>query len=177
MSRQTALTALAVLAPLVVVAGLLWFGRAHTPDPGRSLFGQSGEDALRLKSQLGTALLGVALAQVLLALWMYRGGVRADRVRLWHRVGGVVAFVLSLPIAQHCLLAYGVRFTDARVGVHSMAGCFLYGAFAAKVLLVQHGKLPGWALPVAGGALFCAIGLLWWTAALWFLNGFATPGF
>ncbi|MGW4382141.1 DUF6529 family protein [Kitasatospora sp. NPDC004531] len=174
---MSAQTALAVLAPLVITAGLLWFGRAHTPQAGRSLFGASGVDALRLKSQLGSALLGLALVQVLLALWMYRGGPSGHRVRLWHRLGGAAAFVLSLPIAQHCLLAYGVRFSDARVAVHSVAGCFLYGAFAAKVLLVRHGRLPGWALPAAGGALFCAVGLLWWTAALWFLNDYSTPGF
>ncbi|MFD5562757.1 DUF6529 family protein [Kitasatospora griseola] len=170
-------TVLAVLAPVAVVAGLFWFGRVHTPQPGRSLFGAAGVDALRLKSQLGSALFGLALVQVLLALWMYRGGHRAPRVRIWHRVGGAAAFALSLPIAQHCLLAYGVRFTDARVAVHSVSGCILYGAFAAKVLLVQHGRLPGWALPAAGGALFCAIGLLWWSAALWFLNGYSVPGF
>ncbi|MFD7642712.1 DUF6529 family protein [Kitasatospora sp. NPDC059795] len=174
---MSAPTVLAVLAPFAVVAGLLWFGRVHTPDPGRSLFGASGVDALRLKSQLGSALFGLALVQVLLALWMYRAGHLVRRVRLSHRLGGAAAFVLSLPVAQHCLLAYGVRFTDARVAVHAVAGCFLYGAFAAKVLLVRHGRLPGWALPVAGGALFCAIGLLWWTAALWFLNDYSTPGF
>ncbi|MDR3033553.1 MAG: DUF6529 family protein [Kitasatospora sp.] len=171
------LPVLALVAPLAVSLGLLWFGRAHVPDPGRSLFGASGQDALRLKSWLGTALLGLALVQVLLALGMYRRGPAARPVRRAHRVGGWLAFALSLPIAQHCLLAYGVQFTDVRVGVHSAAGCFLYGAFAAKVLLVRRGALPGWVLPVAGGALFCAVGVLWWAAALWYLNGYATPWF
>ncbi|MFD7730286.1 DUF6529 family protein [Kitasatospora phosalacinea] len=168
---------LAVLAPVAVALGLLWFGRVHVPDPGRSLFGASGEDALRLKSWLGSALFALALVQVVLALAMYRRGPAARPVRTGHRVGGWLAFALSLPIAQHCLLAYGVRFTDVRVGLHSAAGCFLYGAFAAKVLLVRHGGLRGWVLPVAGGALFCAVGVLWWSAALWFLNGYAAPGF
>lgn len=172
-----AATVVAVLAPLAVSLGLLWFGWAHVADPGRSLFGAAGVDALRLKSWLGSALFGLALLQVLLALWMYRGGGPVRRVRTGHRAGGWLAFALSVPIAQHCLLAYGVRFTDVRVGLHSVAGCFLYGAFAAKVLLVRHGRLPGWALPVAGGALFCAVGVLWWSAALWFLNGYAAPGF
>ncbi|RKE18387.1 DUF6529 family protein [Streptomyces sp. TLI_171] len=177
-SRSAAPLLLAMLAPVAISLGLLWFGWEHLPDPGRSLFGASGEDALRLKSWLGSALFGLALAQLVLALAMYRGsGQPARRVRTWHRVGGWLAFALSLPIAQHCLLAYGVQFTGWRVGLHSTAGCFLYGAFAAKVLLVRHGRLPGWVLPVAGGALFCAIGVLWWTAALWFLNGYAVPGF
>ncbi|MFB7010841.1 MULTISPECIES: DUF6529 family protein, partial [unclassified Streptomyces] len=34
----------------------------------------------------------------------------------------------------------------------------------------------GWALPLAGGALVTAIALIWYAAALWYLNGFQTPG-
>jgi uncharacterized protein DUF6529 len=54
-------------------------------------------------------------------------------------------------------------------------GCFLYGAFAAKVLLVHSRRLPGWALPVAGGALVTAVVVLWYSAALWYFNGFQLP--
>jgi hypothetical protein len=60
--------------------------------------------------------------------------------------------------------------------VHSITGCVLYGAFVAKVLVVRSRRLPGWALPVAGGALVTAIALVWYTAALWFFAGSA-PGF
>ncbi|MEV4558559.1 DUF6529 family protein [Kitasatospora sp. NPDC049285] len=176
MARLRAVSVLALLAPVAIALGLLWFGRVHVPDPARGLFGETGPDAYRLKSQLGCALFGLALIQVLLALWMYHGRRAVARVRTAHRVGGGLAFLVSLPIAQHCLLAYGVQFTDFRVGLHSLAGCFLYGAFAAKVLLVRHGGLPRWVLPVAGGALFCAIGVLWYTGALWFLNGYSAPG-
>ena len=48
-----------------------------------------------------------------------------------------VLFALSLPIAYHCITAYGVQTYSARVALHSLAGCFFYGAFAAKVLLVR----------------------------------------
>jgi hypothetical protein len=82
---------------------------------------------------------------------------------------------VTVPIAVHCLLAYGVRLTSARVAVHSLAGCFFYGAFVAKVLLVQSGRLPRWALPVVGGALAVILGVLWWTSALWYYNGFQLP--
>jgi hypothetical protein len=69
-----------------------------------------------------------------------------------------------------------VQLTDTRVAVHSLTGCALYGAFVAKVIVVRHRRLPGWALPVAGGALLCAIALLWYTAAFWYLNGLHAPG-
>ena len=35
---------------------------------------------------------------------------------------------------------------------------------------VHTRRLPGWALPVAGGLLFTAIVVLWWTGALWYLG-------
>ena len=60
-------------------------------------------------------------------------------------------FALTIPIALHYLIAYGVQLTSVRVAVHSLAGCFLYGAFVAKVLLVHTRRLPAWVLPVAGG--------------------------
>ena len=46
---------------------------------------------------------------------------------------GVAAILLTLPIAYHWILAYGVQtHIDRRVAVHSLAGCFLYGAIAAS---------------------------------------------
>src|SRR5689334_20894217 len=75
----------------------------------------------------------------------------------------------------HCLLAYSVQLTTARVAVHSLAGCFFYGAFTAKVLLVQSRRLPGWALPAAGGALAILVAVLWYTSALWYYNGYQLP--
>ena len=80
-----------------------------------------------------------------------------------------------MPIAVHCLLAYGVQLNSARVAVHSLAGCFFYGAFTAKVLLVQSRRLPGWALPAAGGALAILVAVLWYTSALWYYNGYQLP--
>jgi uncharacterized membrane protein HdeD (DUF308 family) len=96
-------------------------------------------------------------------------------VRLAHRVIGFGLFALTVPIAVHCLLAYGVQLTSLRVAVHSLAGCFFYGAFVAKVLLVQSRRLPGWVLPVAGGVLAVVVGVLWYTSALWYYNGFQLP--
>ena len=89
---------------------------------------------------------------------------------------GFAVFALTVPVAVYCLLAYGVQLTSPRVAAHSLAGCFLYGAFAAKVLLVHSGRLPGWALPAAGGALALTAVVLWYTSALWYYNGYRLPG-
>ena len=88
---------------------------------------------------------------------------------------GFIAVGVTLPVAIHCFVAYGVVLTDPRIMIHSIAGCVLYGAFVAKVLLVQSKKLPGWALPVAGGLLALLIALLWYTSALWYYNGYQVP--
>ncbi|MFJ2030644.1 DUF6529 family protein [Streptosporangium sp. NPDC087985] len=164
------LTAAAALALAVTVA-LYAFGRIHAPDYASSLFGLRGNDANLLKAQVGTALLGLALYQLILALWMYRrlpgAGAAPRPVPLAHRIGGAVLFALSLPIAYHCITAYGVQTHSTRVALHSLAGCFFYGAFAAKVLLVRSRRLPAWALPLAGGTLFTLIAILWSSAALW----------
>ncbi|MEV8093280.1 DUF6529 family protein [Kitasatospora sp. NPDC085879] len=170
-----------MLLPVAVTLGLYWYGRTHTPDYTSHLFGQQGDDANQLKAQLGSALFGLALVQLLLALWMYGRLPGAPRpaprpVPTIHRLVGLSAFLLSLPIAQHCLVTYGVQLSDPRVALHSITGCVLYGAFVAKVIVVRHRRLPGWMLPLAGGVLVGAIGLLWYSGALWLLNGYQAPG-
>ena len=163
-----------------VAVALYVAGRLHTPDYNFSLFGRVGLAAVALKSTLASIALGAAAVQVLLALWIYRKLPLAPtpprRLPLVHRILGFALFALTVPIAVHCLIAYGVQLTSPRVAVHSLAGCFFYGAFVAKVLLVQSRRLPGWALPVAGGALAVVVGVLWYTSALWCYNGFRLPG-
>jgi Family of unknown function (DUF6529) len=170
-----------VVAGLVagtVTAVLFVAGRLHQPDYAFSMF---GADPFRPKSLLASIALGLAGVQVLLALWLYRRLPLAPSppavVPTLHRVGGVVLFALTVPIAVHCLVAYGVQFTSARVAIHSVAGCFFYGAFAAKVLLVRSRRLPGWALPTAGGTLAVILGVLWCSSALWYYNGLQLPHF
>lgn len=176
MPRQARATAAAtaVLLPAAVFVALYWYGRVHTPDYLSSLFGRRGNEANDLKASLGTALFGLALVQLLLALWMYGrvpgAGAARRPVPTVHRVVGLLAFLLSLPIAYHCITAYGVQLTNTRVAVHSVTGCVLYGAFVAKVVVVRSRRLPGWTLPVAGGLLVAAITTLWYSAALWYLR-------
>src|SRR5262250_1707041 len=129
------------------VAGALFVaGRLHQPDYTFSMF---GADPFPPKSLLATIALVLAGVQVL--------------------------FAVTVPVAVHCLVAYGVQLTSLRVAIHSIAGCFFYGAFAAKVLLVHSRRLPGWALPVAGGMLAIVLGVLWYTSALWYYNGYQLP--
>lgn len=162
-----------------VAATLYVTGRVHIADPAASLFGRQYLAAVALKSLLASAVLGLAALQVLLALWMYRklplAGEPPRPVRRAHRLAGFALFALSLPVAVHCLIAYGVQLTSVRVAVHSLAGCFFYGAFAAKVLLVQARRLPGWVLPAAGGTLAVTVAVLWYSSALWFYNGYQLP--
>jgi hypothetical protein len=159
-----------------VAAAIYVAGRLNPPDYTFSLFGPA---PFGVKSLLATVALGLAVLQVLLALWIYRklplAGSPPRLVPTVHRVIGFVVFAVTVPIAVHCLIAYGVQLTSVRVALHSVAGCFFYGAFTAKVLLVQSRRLPGWALPVAGGTLAVVLGVLWYTSALWYYNGFQLP--
>jgi hypothetical protein len=177
---RPALVALAVLLPFAAGVGVYEWSSHVTPDYNAGLFGLHGPDTYELKARLGTALLSLALVQLGLALWMYGrvpGAGPAPRpVRTSHRITGLVAFLLSLPIAVHCITAYGFESTDTRVTIHSIGGCVLYAMFVAKVVIVRSRRLPGWVLPVAGGSLICGIALMWYTAALWVLNGETVPG-
>jgi Family of unknown function (DUF6529) len=159
-----------------VTAALYAAGRLHQPDYTFSLF---GADPIPPKSLLATIALALAGVQVLLALWIYRklplAGVPPRRVPLAHRLLGAGVFALTVPVAVHCLIAYGVQLTSPRVAIHSIAGCFFYGAFAAKVLAVHSRRLPGWVLPLAGGTLAIVVGVLWYTSALWYYHGYQLP--
>jgi Family of unknown function (DUF6529) len=150
--------------------------RLHQPDYMFSMF---GADPFRPKALPATIVLALAGAQVLLALWIYQTLPLAGRpprpVPVAHQVTGFVLFALTLPVAVCCLVTYGVQLTSPRVAIHSIAGCFFYGGFTAKMLLVYSRRLPSWALPVAGGTLAVIIGVLWYTSALWYYNGYQLP--
>ena len=169
---------LAVIGLLAVgvAAAIYVAGRLLQPDYTFSIF---GSDPIPPKSLLATVVLALAVLQVLLALWMYRklplAAAPPRPVPVAHRVTGFTLFALTVPVAVHCLIAYGVQLTSLRVAIHSIAGCLFYGAFTAKVLLVRSRRLPGWALPAAGGTLAIIAGILWYTAALWCYHGYQLP--
>jgi hypothetical protein len=53
---------------------------------------------------------------------------------------------------------------------HSLFGCFFYGAFVAKMLLLTRKGLPGWVIPIAGGLVFFVLVFIWLTSSFWFLQ-------
>ncbi len=166
---RTALV-VAVGAAVAVVLGV--YGRVHDPalEPLVSL-GFSG--MLQMKTWLATLALLLVLLQLGSALWMWRRlplGPPPAWVSQAHRWSGTVAFVVSLPVALHCLWSLGLDTSSPRVVVHGVAGCCFYGAYAAKMLGLRSSGLPSWALPVLGGLTFGLFVLLWLTSALWFFQ-------
>ena len=157
-----------------VAVALGVYGRVHTAAgfDGLPAFGFSGPGVF--KSWTASLVLVLAVGQVLGALWLYGRLPGAPPAPSWlgtaHRSSGALLFVLSLPVAFYCLYGLGFSPHPFKVNklVHSVAGCTFYGAFAAKVLFVHSRRLPGWALPLAGGTLFTAIVVLWWTGARWY---------
>lgn len=161
----------------LAMSGVLYIiGRAIVSTSSYSTVGLFGVTSpggvLALKSLLATIALALAVVQVGLGLWIYQKLPMAGRapkpIGMTHRVVGAVAVAFTLPVAIHCAIAYGVQLGQPRVLVHSIAGCFFYGAFLAKVLLVHSKRLPGWALPVAGGTLAVLLAVLWYTSAEWY---------
>jgi hypothetical protein len=164
------LVPLAIGAAVAVALGT--YGRVHDPTGVGVLFaGFSGAQAAKAWMASGVALL--ALVQLCSALVMY-GRVPAISAPSWtgqlHRWSGRGAFLLSVPIALHCLYALGLQSYDTRVLLHSLFGCFFFGVFTAKMLLLPQRGLPGWALPLAGGLAFSAVVGLWLTSSLWFFT-------
>src|ERR1035441_3743197 len=112
-----------VLVAAVVTTALAIFGLQHAPNCNTRLFGSAGPEAISLKSKIATGILGLALLQLLLVLWIYGqipGRATAPhQVRTIHRTCGIILFLATLPVAVHCMFAYGVQTTSARVTIHS----------------------------------------------------------
>lgn len=129
-------------------------------------------DPLHLKAWLATAALALAVSQVFTAAWIFRK--LPFRCPVWvapvHRWSGRVAFALTLPVAYNCIFLLGFQSTTDRVLAHSLLGCAVYGAFAAKILVVRLHRYPGWVLPAAGGLLFATLIGVWYTSAFWFFR-------
>ena len=145
----------------------------HVHDPSQELvFTLVFSSTIAMKVWLGTIALAFAVIQVTTALWVY--GKLPWSAPGWagslHRISGRLAFVVSLPVAYHCLWSLGFQDSNTRVLIHSLAGCVFYGAFAAKVTIVRSKTLPGLALPLAGGLVFATLVLAWYTSALWFID-------
>lgn len=162
----------AVGAAVAVALGV--YGRLHEPTGvAVSIAGFSGPQAV--KAWLTTVAILFALVQLASALAM-EGKLPARFAPPWaptlHRWSGRIAVLTMVPVAVHCLYALGFQLADPRVLIHSLLGCFFFGAFAAKMLVLTRQGLPGWALPVLGGLVFTGIVGLWLTSSLWFFTTF-----
>jgi hypothetical protein len=168
-----------LLVPLAIGAAvsvsLGAYGSLHTPTGvAVNVAGFSGP--ITVKVWLASAAAFFALVQLFSALVMY-GKVPRVKAPSWigraHRWSGRIAFALAIPVAMHCLYALGFQRYEPRVLIHSVLGCFFFGAFTVKMLILPKRGLPGWVLPLFGGLVFTALIGLWLTSSLWF---FATSG-
>ena len=160
----------ALAAGTAVCLGLGVYARLHVPS-GRALTTLGFSDLLHMKAWLTTAAVVIALGQVLSALRLYGRlgtGPASAWVHRWHRSGGAVAVLLTLPVAFHCAWSLGFGTYSTRVLVHSVLGCVFYGLFVAKMLALRIRRPPRWALPWLGGGLALMLAGLWTTSALWF---------
>ena len=172
-SNTWALLPLGVFALVALTVGLL--ARSQQTGDGEAqgtyielLF----TSTIHMKAWLATAVALLACAQLFTAAWIYRK-LPFDKpawVNPVHRWSGRLAFLISLPVAYHCIFRLGFQGEEGRVFVHSLAGCAFYGAYAAKVLIVRMRRYPVWVIPTAGGLLFTALITVWYTSAYWFFT-------
>jgi hypothetical protein len=158
-----------------VAVGLGVYGRLH--EPTFAAINVAGfSSGVAAKAWLATGAFLLALVQLGSAMVMY-GRIPRISAPSWigalHRWSGRLAVLLTVPVAVHCLYALGLQTGSVRVLVHSLFGCFFYGVFVAKMLILNRHDAPRWTLPALGGAVFTALVALWLTSAAWF---FGTSG-
>jgi mono/diheme cytochrome c family protein len=163
---------LAAFAIVSLTAGLL----ANHDPRSKGYFRLFFEDPIHLKAGFATAVVVLACFQLFTAAWIFRKlpWSRPAWVSPMHRWSGRLALVLTLPVAYHCIFKLGFQSPTTRVLAHSLLGCAVYGAFAAKVTIVRLHRFPRFVLPVAGGLLFAVLLGVWWTSAVWLYGQNAT---
>ena len=162
--RWLALPLLA-FALFALTAGLL----ANHEPRSKGYFRLFFSDPIHLKAGFATAAVVLACFQVFTAAWIFRKlpWAKPAWVNPVHRWSGRLAFAFTLPVAYHCIFKLGFQDPDARVLSHSLLGCAVYGAFAAKVTILRLHRFPRPVLPLAGGLLFATLIGVWYTSALW----------
>lgn len=160
------LVALAIGAAVSLALGA--YGRIHEPT-GQAINIAGFSSGIAAKAFLTTVALAFAVVQTVTASGlMGRIKLNGAWVAPLHRWSGRIAVAVTVPVAVHCLYALGFGTYDTRVLLHSLFGCFFYGAFVVKMLVLTRNDSPGWALPLMGGLVITGLTALWMTAALWF---------
>jgi hypothetical protein len=176
-ANRNGLAAVGLLGAAVAVA-MGAYAKVHEP-AGRPLFDLGFSGMLQMKTWLTTAAVLLLVVQLVTALWMWGRLPGAGAAPSWapvlHRWVGSTAFVLTLPVAFHCIWSIGFATYSTRALVHSMVGCLFYGAYASKMLALRARGLPSWAVPILGGTVLASLVLVWLTSALWFFTRAGVP--
>ena len=169
------LAAAAMGAAVAIALGL--YGRVHDPQTDLAIT-LGFTDTITMKVWLSSVSVLFALFQIFSALWLY-GRLPISSRPSWlihsHRISGRLAFLISLPVAYHCLYQLAFQDTTTRVLAHSLLGCLFYGAFATKVTLIHMPGRTGVWLPVIGGIVFAVLVATWVTSGLWFITTSGIP--
>jgi Family of unknown function (DUF6529) len=149
--------------------GLGVYGRLHTPS-GHAVDIAGFSSGAAAKAALASVVMALATVQAVTAMGLYgRIPLKGAWVGVVHRWSGRLAVLISVPVAVHCLYALGFQTYDGRVIAHSLFGCFFYGAFVFKMLILTRDDSPKWALPLAGGLVLTGLTALWMTGVFYFL--------
>ncbi|MER7167231.1 DUF6529 family protein [Micromonospora sp. NPDC000207] len=162
-----------LLAGSAVAVAMGVYGRLHEPTGiAVSVAGFSGP--MTVKVWLGTVAVVFAILQLVsaLAMWGKLGSFSPSWASTAHRWSGRIAFLVAIPVAVHCLYAVGFADYSLRAVAHSALGCFFFGAFTTKMLVLPKRDLPGWVLPVAGGLVFTALIGIFLTSSVWYFTTF-----
>jgi len=154
-----------LLTGCAVAVALGVYASEHRP-AGYALDIAGFSSPLYVKAWLTTIAAVLGVVQLLTAGRM-RDAAGAPWTRTVHRWSGRVAVLVTVPVVVHCVYALGFLTDSPRVLVHSTVGCFFYGAFVAKMLLLSRRDQPRWVVPVLGGALFTSLMVLWFSSSLW----------
>jgi hypothetical protein len=174
-SAESRAATVALLVPLVVgtavAAALGVFARVHDPT-GHAIDVPGFSSTLSVKTWLTTVAVALAIVQIVTAsgMWGRLGLGQATWTAPVHRWAGRLAVAATIPVVVHCVYAIGFESTTPRVLLHSLLGCFFFGAFVAKMLALPRRNLPGWALPVLGGLVATSLIALWLSSSLWYFS-------
>jgi Family of unknown function (DUF6529) len=173
MTRSHRLLLVPALLGMALSVLLGVYGNLHSPARvAVNVAGFSSPATVKVWLATGAALLALVQLVSALAMWGKFGPNVPGWIAPAHRWSGRIAFLLTVPVAAHCLYALGFSTFDARTLIHSLLGCFFFGAFAVKMLALPKPGLPGWALPVLGGLVFTALIGLWLTSSFWYFTTF-----
>src|SRR5690348_13253882 len=129
-----------MLFAVTVLVIVLVASRTHLRPYGTPFFHLFFSDTLHMKAWLTTIALLLGFGQLLTAARIF-GLLRFPPENRFysglHRWSGRVAFLLSLPVAYHCIFKLGFRTHDVRAAAHSVLGAAFYGSFAVKILMVR----------------------------------------